>query len=240
VNLRRPFFPLVCAAVAGTLASCAIQADSGPRDVAEDHLARGAIDADVGGGEATGEGRIYLVAPEGSVQPLRTVLRNSNDLVQRLILGPNQQELDDGLSTELPPALVVNRISYDGGVVIVDLGDEINELTGASLRLAVAQIVFTASEAPGTESVEIRVNGEAQSWPNGEDVQISEPLTVYDYIGFAESSQPPYPVTPRNPTGTAAMTTTTAVAATTVAPTVPGASTPPPPAETTTTPPPSG
>ena len=235
MNLRRPLFTLVCAAVAGTLASCAIQADSGPRDVADDHVARGAIDADVGGGEATGEGRIYLVAPEGNVQPLRTVLRNSKDLVQRLILGPNQQELDDGLSTRLPPALVVNRISYDGGVVIVDLGDEINELTGASLRLAVAQIVFTASETPGTESVDIRVNGEAQSWPNGEDVQVSGPLTVYDYVGFAESSQPPFPVTPQNPSGTAAETTTTAGAATTVPQTVVGESTTLPPAETTTT-----
>lgn len=235
MNPRHALLTLACAAVAGTLGGCAIQADSGPRDVAEEHPARGAIDADVEGGEATGEGRIYLVAPDGSVQPLRTVLRNSKDLVQRLMLGPNQQELDAGLSTELPPALVVNEISYDGGVVIVDVSDDINELTGASLRLAVAQIVFTASEIPGTESVDIRVNDEAQSWPNGADVQVSGPLTVYDYVGFAESSQPPFPVTPQNPSGTTAETTTTAGAATTVPQTVAGESTTLPPAETTTT-----
>lgn len=229
MNARRAIATTAFASMVWTLAGCAIQADSGPRDIPADDDARGAIESSAEGGEATGEGRIYLLAPNGGEQVLRTVLRNSKDLLQQLVQGPNQQEVSAGLSTEVPPTIVINDVRFDGSVYVVDISDGINELTGANLRLAVAQIVFTASEIPGTESVAIRVDGQSQSWPNGDGIPISRPLTAYDFVGFAESSQPAYPVTPRNPSSAAAETTTTAVAATTSVPAVTA------PGETTTT-----
>ena len=47
---------LLAAAVL-VVSGCAIQADSGPRDIPEDHPARVAVAPAVEGGEATGEGR---------------------------------------------------------------------------------------------------------------------------------------------------------------------------------------
>ena len=61
------------------------------------------------------------------------------------------------------------------------------------LQLAVAQIVFTASELPGAESVLIRVDGNSRAWPDGDGELQSDPLTIYDFTGYAESSQPAYP-----------------------------------------------
>ena len=61
---------------------------------------------------------------------------------------------------------------------------------------AVAQIVFTASEVDGVESVNILINGADQQWPSGNGELQSAPLTVYDYPGLVQSSQPAYPAIP--------------------------------------------
>lgn len=187
------------AAVGASVSGCAIQADSAPRNIPDDHPARVVLDPTGDGGEAIGEGRIYLLAPEGSDQPMRTVLRDSElpeQLIQTLVDGPNTEELGDGLTSELPPTLEVLDVRFDGGVLSIDLTEDINELQGSRLVLAVAQIVFTASDIPGAESVVIRVEGESQAWPDGDGDLQSNPLTVYDFTGFAESSQPPYPASP--------------------------------------------
>jgi hypothetical protein len=200
------------------LSGCAIQADSGPRDVPDDHPARLAIASPVEGGEATGEGRIYLIAPEANQQRLRTVLRNATgeqELIELLARGPNVTELADGLTSELPATLEVNSVRFDGGLVNIDVSDELLDLTDDSLRLAVAQLVYTASELPGSEGVIIRVDGENRSWPDGDGDQRAGPLTVYDFVGYAESSQPAYPVTPPPPPNPAGTTTTPAPTTTT-------------------------
>ena len=199
------------------LAGCAIQPDSGPRDVPDDHEARVAIGTPVEGAEAQGSGRIYLVAPDGSSGRLRTVLRDpkgQEEVMETLIQGPNEGELGDGLATAIPSDLDVNSVRFDGGVVNVDVSDELEDLRDSDLQLAIAQIVFTISELPGAESVLIRVDGDSRSWPDGDGDLQSDPLTVYDFIGYAESSQPAYPVTPRS-----ASTTTTVPEPTTVPPT---------------------
>ena len=81
----------------------------------------------------------------------------------------------------------------------VDVTAEILELPLARLQLAVAQIVFTASELDNVRLVRLRVMSQPQAWPNGRGEQQTEPLTVYDFPGFAESTQPPFPAIPSQP-----------------------------------------
>ena len=38
--------------------------------------------------------------------------------------------------------------------------------------------------------------GEPQAWPDGRGEQQTEALTVYDFPGLAESTQPPFPAIP--------------------------------------------
>lgn len=202
---------LATSALLVTLAGCAIQPDSGPRDVPDDHAARIAIGTAVEGAAAQGSGRIYLLAPDGSDARLRTVLRapeGQEGQIETLIQGPNPDEIADGLDTAIPSDLSVNSVRFEGGVVNVDVGPEIEDLSDTRLQLAVAQIVFTASELPGAESVVIRVDGNSRAWPDGDGELKTDPLTVYDFIGYAESSQPAYPVTPRSASTTAPTTTT--------------------------------
>jgi hypothetical protein len=83
-----------------------------------------------------------------------------------------------------------------GPTLVVDLSPQILELQSTALRLAVAQIVFTAGELEGVRSVRLRVDGQSRAWPAGQGDLQEKALTVYDFPGYAESAQPAYPPVP--------------------------------------------
>ena len=196
-------------AVAGLIAlcavsACAIQTDSSPRDVPTGERALGPVDpVDPEAGASEGRSRIFLLtSDENSGERLlrsrsREVGSSPDAVLEELFKGPNQQELEDGLRTELPEELTLNAPSRPiAGTLNVDLSPEILELGLSQLRLAVAQIVFTASELPGVEDVRLRVDGENRPWPDGRGELESAPLSRYDYPGLVESTQPPFPAVP--------------------------------------------
>jgi sporulation and spore germination protein len=236
---------VVGAAIALLAGGCAIQPDSAPRDIPEDLQELDGPAVTAAGGAAGGSDRIYLLAPDGAPQQLRTVQRDTggeaSTLLAELISGPNPDEFESGLSSAVPQALALRSVRVADGVAEVDVGEGLLELPGGDLTRAVAQIVFTASEIPGADSVLIRVDGATREWPDGSGAQHRGPLSVYDFTGWAESAQPAFPV---SPSPTAASTTTTAPGPTTTgarpsnttaAPPTTAAA---PPAPTTTTPPP--
>jgi Sporulation and spore germination len=192
---------------------CAIQPDSAPRDIPEDLQERETPSASAAGGVAQGSGRIYLLAPDSSDAQLRTVQRDTGGdaqtLLTELISGPNPAELESGYGSAVPTTLVLHSVGVDDGVVQVDVNDALLDLTSGDLIDAVAQIVFTASEIPGAQSVLIRVDGATREWPDGSGAQHRGPLTTYDFIGYAESAQPAFPVSPTPTTAVPPSTTTT-------------------------------
>jgi hypothetical protein len=193
---------LALAACLAILTGCAIQPDNAPRIIPPDE--RGQLDpVPPGAAEATGQSRIYLVAGEssGGDRELRTVLRDVGPptpeaVLAALVDGPNRGELDAGMTSEVPPESTLHSARLVVGTLNVDISDELLEKPGSSLRFAVAQIVFTASELDGVRTVRIRVDGQIRAWPDGQGELQTAPLTVYDYPGIAESAQPPYPPVP--------------------------------------------
>ena len=182
-------------------AGCGIQPDDGPRDVAVDDRSL-AGNAAAGASEATGASRIYLVTPnEADAQRrLRSVQRDVQlrpaPLLEVLFDGPNTTELAEGVVTAVPTALELRSARTVGDVLYVDVSDELTELSGDVLILAVAQIVHTAAELEGVRGVRLRVDGADQPWPRGDGGSVSGTLSVYDYPGLAESAQPAYPALP--------------------------------------------
>ena len=122
--------------------------------------------------------------------------RPAIDLLTALFAGPNVVELDSQFRTALPAGVQLLSTTRRGGVLRVDVSKEMGQLSGEVLVAAVAQIVFTASEVDGVESVNILINGADQQWPSGNGELQSAPLTVYDYPGLVQSSQPAYPAIP--------------------------------------------
>jgi hypothetical protein len=186
-----------------TLGGCAIGPDDGPRDIDPEILEELPLTPSGGGAEATGTGRIYLVAPDpsGSDTVLEAVARDvgsdPRSHLDALLRGPNTDELADQFRSALPPELrLLDVRRRGGGVLLVDVSDEITQLSGDELIAAVAQIVFTSNALPDVQAVELTVNGASAQWPAGNGELRAEPLTVYDYPGIEPSTQPAFPGLP--------------------------------------------
>lgn len=186
----------------GALAACGIGSDDGPRNVPPADQQSLRVATDRSAGAATGTARVYLLAPEGAGQSqvleavARDVSESAPDVIRELLAGPNAEELVGQFRTALPAGLQLLSASRRGGVLQIDVSQELGELSGEALVAAVAQLVFTASELDGVQSVKILIDGADQQWPAGNGELQGLPLTIYDYPGLVLSSQPAYPAIP--------------------------------------------
>jgi spore germination protein GerM len=183
--------------VVAVLASCGVSPDAAPRDLPE--AERNLVPSQTAtGGQAEGPDRIYLGAP-GEDRLLRSVPRDAvsrRDLIEVLLAGPNENELDQQYTTFLPPNLDLIDTVKQGPLLFLDVSNELTELTGQPLSQALAQIVYTATELDGVERVQITVDGQPVAWPRPVGGNTAAPLSVYDYPGFVQSAQPAYPALP--------------------------------------------
>lgn len=194
--MRRWNASFVAAAVFAT-ASCGVAPDATPRDLPEGERNIAAAQS-ASGTEAEGLDRIYLATP-GDERLLRSVSRaalSRSDLIEILLAGPNDREAEQQISTFLPPTLELLSIRKQGPLLFLDMSAELTELTGQTLSFALAQVVFTATELDGVERVQITVDGRTVAWPTGSGDDTTEPLSRYDYPGFVQSAQPPFPAVP--------------------------------------------
>ena len=179
------------------MTGCALSPDAAPRDLPADE--RTLVPAQTAtGGEAEGPDRIYLGAP-GEDRLLRSVPRDTatrQDLIEILLAGPNEDELEQQYTTFLPANLELLDTYKQGTILFLDVSDELTELTGQPLSRALAQIVYTATELEGVERVQITVNGSPVSWPRPVGSNTASTLSVYDYPNFAQSAQPAFPGLP--------------------------------------------
>lgn len=182
------------------VSSCAISEDAAPRDIPDEREV--GLGAGATGDAAIGASRIYLLTPatDEEQRRLRSVARDvtptPEDLLASLLSGPNNSEVENSLGTALPPELELNSALTVGTRLTIDLSNGLAGLSDEGLRLALAQIVATASEIDGVERVRIRVDGADQAWPTGDGRLVEDPLSIYDYPGYLESSQPAFPALP--------------------------------------------
>ncbi|HUF96756.1 MAG TPA: GerMN domain-containing protein, partial [Ilumatobacter sp.] len=147
------------------------------------------------GSSASGANRIFLVAP-GDEDKLSSVPRNAvsrQNLIEVLLNGPNEEELDAQYLSNIPSGTEVLSTRSQGNVLTIDLSRDLIGLTGGPLAQAVAQIVYTATELDGVEAVQITVEGELLPLPKGNGDSTTGRLQVYDYPNFVITAQPPYP-----------------------------------------------
>jgi hypothetical protein len=182
------------------LAGCSIQPEASPNDLPSE---RADVFGDPStGDEAAGTNRIYLLAPPDVEAPqrLRSAQRDvppaADSVLESLFAGPNADERDAELDTAIPADIELLDARPVGELLTIDLNDVFDELTPDGLRLAVAQIVSTATDIDGVRSVQIRIDGEERAWPLGNGELTDRPLTQYDYPGLVESSQPAFPAIP--------------------------------------------
>ena len=182
------------------LAGCSIQPEAAPNDLPDERA--DVFGEPATGDEAAGTNRIYLLAPPDVEAPqrLRSVQRDvppaADSVLDSLFAGPNADERDAQLDTAIPADVELLDARSVGQILTVDLNDVFDDLTPDGLRLAVAQIVSTATDIDGVRSVQLRVDGKPRVWPLGNGELTDRPLTQYDYPGLVESSQPSFPAIP--------------------------------------------
>lgn len=179
------------------LAGCGLGEDAEPRDLPIENVTQR---AEVSGDEATGTGRIYLIAQSDEQTLLRSVARGvettPSALLESLLAGPNADELSAGLFSSIPQELEVLSTQTVGSVLTIDMNDALSELTSETLTDALAQIVATSTELDSVQRVRLRVNGETRAWPTGDGRLSTDPLSLYDYPNVIETTQPALPSLP--------------------------------------------
>lgn len=107
-----------------------------------------------------------------------------SDLLADLAAGPTGGELDQQLSTALPPDVELTVREVTGGTAAIELAGPVDAPSGWASRRAVAQVVLTATSLPGIDAVRLTIAGEPVEAPLPSGELTSEPLTAEDYAEF--------------------------------------------------------
>jgi spore germination protein GerM len=194
--IRRLTVGLVGLALAGTLSGCGVPTDAAPRA-----LPAGAVSADLLASDSVTTSttvpvgtstriRIYLVGGGGDTERLVASERpvQSPATVERalsaLVSGPNREESARGLRSAIRPGTIVNSARVESNIAIVDL---VNSAIAANadLILALAQIVYSATELPGVNAVRFTIDGLRAEVPTGSGIQSTTPVGRAAYATYA-------------------------------------------------------
>ncbi len=142
------------------------------------------------------EPRIHLVAaddvlvPRGRVVGGKTLEDRLERLMDELAAGPSSAELAEQLSTALPPDVRLSVTAVEGGTATIDISGGEDSPAGLESRLAVVQIVLTATSLPGIgASLLTRGGGPVEApLPSGE--LTSAPLEAEDYAALLTPPPP--------------------------------------------------
>ena len=185
---RRPRLLLLALVV--VLAACGVPDEDEPRELAADDLPADLLEPPVTTpgpstpGAVTSAAEIYFMGAERLVGVERQVdpPADPTEVIELLLDGPNSQEQDRSISTEIPPEteLLDARLSRTG-VLTIDLSEEINDIRAEAQQRAIAQLVFTATDLEQVAEVLFEVEGEAKPVPVGDGRQESAPVDRLDY-----------------------------------------------------------
>jgi spore germination protein GerM len=135
--------------------------------------------------------RVYFIGPDDALTPSGrdvdgTGLRERlEDLLRQLAAGPTSVERDAELATALPPGVRLSVAAVEEGTVTIDLSGPGEAPSGEQSRLAVGQIVMTATALPEVDAVLLAREGELLEAPLASGELTGEPLTAAEYRELA-------------------------------------------------------
>jgi sporulation and spore germination protein len=93
-------------------------------------------------------------------RPLQGVATSQAEALMLALLGPPELP---GVTTEIPQATRLNSLEVGPGVATVDLSENFERGSDESLKLRLAQVVYTLTEDPRVQAVEFSFDGEPES-----------------------------------------------------------------------------
>jgi spore germination protein GerM len=143
--------------------------------------------------------RVYWISAEDALVPrVREVVGTTRRerlayLLGQLAASPSPDELDEQLSTALPPEVELTVTGLADGTATIDVDALGQAPGGTSSRRSVAQIVLTATSVPGVQAVLLELAGERIEAPLPSGELTASPLTAQDYTSFTTPSPTPSP-----------------------------------------------
>ena len=119
-----------------------------------------------------------LATPAGPIAALET-----------LIAGPTPEEASGGFTSVIPAETVILSSDLTNGVLRVDLAaGALEQIEGELQRLAIAQLVYTATELSGIDWLWVLIEGEPRALPTDEgDVEAPVGRVHYASLGPVEA-----------------------------------------------------
>lgn len=130
---------------------------------------------------------IYLVGPDQLVVARRLVESPPSlfRALESLLAGPTAEESAAGTRTAISNQTRLLSVRTQSGVATLDLSGDFATIGGRDQVLAVAQLVYTATAAPGVLGVRFSLDGKPVEVPRGDGTLTQEPLNPSDYSAVA-------------------------------------------------------
>jgi spore germination protein GerM len=127
---------------------------------------------------------IFLVAPTQTLVPVSRNIQlpaNLTLILDALFEGPTSAESQSGYQTFLTGSKIRVSAKIVGGVATVNFNDDPVQVGGAYQTLAIAQVVFTATEQPGVTGVMFQIAGQPTDVPTASGAEVPGPVDRSSY-----------------------------------------------------------
>ena len=133
---------------------------------------------------------LYFVDGEALGEPVERELATPAGLLaalEALIGGPTEEEASAGLTSVIPAETVILGSDLTNGVLQINLAEgTLEQIEGELQRLAIAQLVFTATELAGVEWLWVLIEGEPRALPTDEG-DVEAPVGRVHYASLQPS-----------------------------------------------------
>ena len=141
-----------------------------------------------------------------TIRPIRRteVEATLDSAIEALRAGPLFTDTADGLRSAIPSSDMIDSATVQSGTATINLAPSFLTLPGTEQTLAIAQIVYTVTNLPGTGLVEFRLSDRPLSVPTSDGQPSKGALSRDDYVSLLTVETPSFGVatTPNVPTTT--------------------------------------
>lgn len=147
-----------------------------------------------------------------TIRPIRRkeVEATLDRAIEALRAGPLFSDTANGLRSAIPSSDMIDSATVQSGTATINLAASFLTLPGTEQTLAIAQIVYTVTNLPGTGLVEFRLGDRPLSVPTADGQPSRGALSRDDYSSLLAAQAPPFgaATAPTAPTATSTTTPT--------------------------------
>ena len=176
---------LVALAALAATAACGIEPERRAVVVEGAALPADEAPAEAADEEAPDATLVYLVSGDGLQAVQRARRPTVAAALAALLEGPRATEVAAGLRSAIPAGTTLLGATIVAGEIRVDLSEEFTTIVGEEHHLALAQVVFTATETGLVERVSIAIEGTVVPLSRADGQLSTGPVTKADYAPLA-------------------------------------------------------